>query len=784
MSNIRIVKRKAKGFFKSEDLVTIKDAVKHAHRIMSDASILIRSYYLRWFQSSYPLESDGKELELEHFHISMACSIVQGITRPPVRGVGPERSAKITIFNDMLDEHKKLYERLPNDKGFETDLSLSHILAYSIDNLLTAYKNNIETHFLKYTKRYILCDMLAKNMDKSEARRVAAIYTNVYMYDATLDLQPDLMLKYGLHDASYSFLFPPKIKEDAPRVYDLKANPWVYLPKMVMINQALETDFLTVMHKERRLLNPLPFYSSFVPMHIRIDTSGLSQLLMTKDRIDDFKRFYLAEFGVSLNISTKANMLASFEKIFGRKATSNREAGLYATEMWSFLTNLKTCRQWKELDGVVRKNDPKRTQWMFDNAVVTDGVSISFQVIDNNMFGRKVFSSKKKATTCEKDDEQDSKEVTKEDLKTSKLLGCDPGKRDILAITDGVKTICYTKGQRDMDTHKKTRLRNNLKRRRGCHLEAYETQVMNRFQKRSCHPEMFQRYACSRKRMQERLLECYSHPVFREFKFLVYNKTKSSEHRFMHRVFTTFKQPQTNLDKARCASGSMRMNALKEVHKHQDITIGWDKSFTIKKNTVTYYFNKYNKYFVNSLFIHTKFLPYDPSFFTKNVKFIKNLSTEIFNSTIIECFRSNDANKLAPLFQDAPRTEKPMLLYTTSNDFRSFKNNDVFEIDTAFPMKLMMFEDQLSMNMQSIRCRLLIPKNTPLIAFNSQVYLNAKHKFLVRDNAKEIIYYNGKYMSNSTTSVPKEQPSFSSICPADFRFYKTITVVDLILLED
>ena len=577
MSNIRIVKRKAKGFFKSEDLATIKDAVKAAHRIMSDASILIRSYYLRWFQSSYPLESDDKELELEHFHVSMACSIVQGITRPPVRGIGAEQSAKIDVFNDMLDEYKRLYERAPNDKGLETDLSLSHVLAYSINNLLTAYKNNIEAHFSKYVKRFIRCDMLAKGFNKSEANRVAAIYTNAYMYDSPLDLEPDFMERVGLEATSYSSLFPPKInKGDFPRVYDLNANPWVYLPKMVMINQALETDFSAVEHRDRRLLNPLPFYSSFVPMHIRIDTSGLSQLLMTKDRIDDFKRFYLAEFGVRLNIKNKGDMLASFEKIFGRKATSNREAGLYATEMWGFLTNLKTCRQWKELDGVVRKNDPKGTQWMFDNAIITDGVSISFQVIDSSMFGRKIFSDRKRRVAYEEtNDEEDSKPVIREDLKASKLLGCDPGKRDILAITDGIKTICYTKGQRDMDTHKTTRLRTSLKRRRGCGLEEYETQVMNRFQKRSCHPEMFRRYASSRKRMEQRLLECYSHPVFREFKFLVYNKTKSSEHRFMHRVLETFKRPQTNLNKARCASGVMRMNALKEAHRHGDIIIGW-----------------------------------------------------------------------------------------------------------------------------------------------------------------------------------------------------------------
>jgi len=73
---------------------------------------------------------------------------------------------------------------------------------------------------------------------------------------------------------------------------------------MVMINLSLELEFLNIKTKYKRLLSPLPLHSSFVPMHIRMDTSGISQLLMTHEKIKDFKIVYEIEHpGDTLNIS-------------------------------------------------------------------------------------------------------------------------------------------------------------------------------------------------------------------------------------------------------------------------------------------------------------------------------------------------------------------------------------------------------------------------------------------------------------------------------------------------
>ena len=579
MSHFKIIKRKAKGFFKNEDLQSIQQAVSSSHQIISNASILVRTHYLRWFQSNHPISTEDQPFEITRDVLAVACNIVQGDVTPSVRGNGKDKDAKVCLFFDMLSTYQELYGRLHDCSipRISSGLSLSHVLSYSMENLLTAYENNIHSHFPKYPKRYILCDLLSKGVDKSVARKAAAAFTQHFMFDFPLEM-PD---GCNVDSEVYRFLFPEKVTvKGLPRCWDLKVHPWLYLYKMVMINQALETEFMGVEERYRKLLNPLPFHSSFVPMHVRFDTSGLSQLLMTKERIKEFKELYEIEHPeATLNMKSKADMLSSFEKLLGRPPVSNEEAGMYATDVWAFLTNLKTCRQWREINGFVRKNDPKKVTWVFDNAVVTDGVSISFQVIDQAAFGRKILTGRKKqgervadvSKNCNVGSVDDVKPV---DVSKFKVLGCDPGKRDILAITDGFTTIRYTKGQRDQDTYKVTRTKAALKRRRTTGSEVYESQVMNRYSKSSCHPLAFQRYACLRKQREEKLFQTYSHPMFRQFKFLAYTTARSSEQRFMDRVMKTFSKGQKDLQR-KCASNILKANAMKDIADPKEILIGW-----------------------------------------------------------------------------------------------------------------------------------------------------------------------------------------------------------------
>ena len=565
-SNIRIVKRKATGFFKPNELYIVRKAVEDVHHIITQASILIRAFYITCFDES-------KQITIDHQLISFACSIVQGKTKPPIRDSknkdDENRTRLVETFNSMLSVYSTIYGTCSVD-NVESDLSLSHVLAYSIENLLTAYENNININFIKYPKRFILCDLLNKGIESKEARKCAAIITSYYLYDGNIDPLENMIALEAL--PQYEDLFLPKQTKTMPRCYDVKVNPWLYLPKMVHVCKALEQQFPNVKEKYKKLLNPLPFHSTFIPMHARFDTSGISQLLMNKSKIDEFKTLYeLTHTGEVLNMHTKGDMLSSFKSLLGREAHTQEEAGLFATDLWKFVTNLESCRQFKELYHT-RKNDPNHIEWVFDNAIVTDGVSISFQVIKKTVFGRKTMESRKLKKQKKSDtNTQDTKESI--DLSNYKVLGLDPGKKDILAVSDGSQTITYTKGKRQEDTLTKMKQRETLKRRRKNGIEDFETIQLNQYCKKSCCFETFKMYCLLRKSYQNEAFDVYGRPMFRQFKFSTYTKTKSSEDKFAHKIFETFKTPAAAVKP--CMFPVMMENSQKEITKREEVLIGW-----------------------------------------------------------------------------------------------------------------------------------------------------------------------------------------------------------------
>lgn len=153
-----------------------------------------------------------------------------------------------------------------------------------------------------------------------------------------------------------------------------------------------------------------------------------------------------------------------------------------------------------------------------------------------------------------------------------KVIGCDPGKKDILCLTDGFRTLKYTRGQRQQDTLMKTRATETLTKRRQANIEQYETTVMNQSCKKSCLFETFNAYAKARKVKEVDLFHVYSKPVFRQFKFLTFCKTKSSEDKFANRLSSVFKESADHF--MPCLTQEMIDNN-KKISKIDDLLIAW-----------------------------------------------------------------------------------------------------------------------------------------------------------------------------------------------------------------
>lgn len=645
--SIQVVKRKITGFLKPPNLVIVKQAVLDVSRIISKASTLVRAYYLKEYD-----KNPNNIITLNHEIFTFACTIVQGqkiqtrkfsesrkegnllkkAERAKDKAVKDTEAAKTEENKSTKekDEAKKVKRKkktnpkkteeenykekqdlkeyvaprlqeifldIYGQEGVEnSDYSLSHILGYSINNLLTAYGNNITQHFQKYPKRYITYQLMLEDnsLKRKEANKLAAKVVGHMMFNEPI-LQDD-QVTLGLANR-FTNLFPPKIDKEyeedkegvvyedntSLRILDLYEQPWLYLNKMVEIKKLVETlqNNLQIAGDEELLkrlriksYNPLPFHSSNVPMHIRLDTSGIVQLLMNKEKIEAFKTSYEASHLDKLNISSKADILSSFEKIFGRKPNDRMEEGLFATSIWSELTNLEQKKIQSTVAPII-----KGEVWMFDNAVVTDGISISFQITKASVFGRKGFSrsgakKERKDEKTKKEEELETQKLKIAELKerfdTTKVLSCDPGKHDLLAISDGIKTLFYTIKQRNLHTKKIAREKFTLERRREMGLETFETTILNQFPKSSCFYDTFKQYCKTKNESKQLFIDCYNHEAFRQFKFLTFVKTRSSEMKFMSKIKKEFKRPDTR--SPTCVSVEMRLNAMKQT---TDFTIGW-----------------------------------------------------------------------------------------------------------------------------------------------------------------------------------------------------------------
>jgi hypothetical protein len=541
MSQIKVIKRKVTGFFQKQHLEKVRNVVSINHHIMVASSMLVRSLYLKKFSNNEEL------LPIEAETFKTACIVVTNSKKIP------RSEDKKALYNALKEEYIDMFEG--NNFVDKKKLSMSQIQSYCCKNLETAYVNNIQMHYYKYPKKYIRCDQLNRGVDLEVAKRNSYRIALWFYYDKGAGVTEE-------ENQRYSFLFPDNASYPKSRCYDIEVNPFIYLEKMVRINQELETAFPDVDERYRTLFNPLPFHSRNVPIHVRLDTNGLAQLLLeSKDDIKDFKNYCNTDFPKDkMNLKTKGDIGASFEKVFGRKPATKDEEKKYKGMFWSFLTNVKSCKQMMEL----KKSKKKMSEWTFDNSIVTDGTSLSFQVAQVTQDVSKPSVSK---TTYEEG--KDIPKVT-EDIK---ILAVDPGKHDIAFVTDGVKSVRYTKGQREVDTYTKKRQKVTKKQRMEHNLETFESQDLAAFCKSSCIYSTFKSYVMLRHERETDFQKCYEKPVFRQFKYTQYCRVKSSEDRFALKIFDAFKE--SNIEEKNCTIPGMERNKVKSVPSRDKFLIGW-----------------------------------------------------------------------------------------------------------------------------------------------------------------------------------------------------------------
>ncbi len=537
---LEILKRKITGFFEAEDGVLVAEAVHQVSWIVSRTTYLIKIFYLE-----HAISVEGFEINKEF--IDMCFTVVQG------KDVAGKKDAVSKYYQHL----KECYDRHFAPMVIKKELSLSFILAYSRNQLLTSYTNNIIMRYAKYVGRYVLYT-LASSLNEitgilppannrtfiipKAIRKQAGNITNHLLYNVAID--PTDIEGVDV-DALKAFCCIQRPKDTFIDSH-IEGHMMSYLKKMVLMNRAFEENFQNLGNK-RRLLSPLCLCSSMIPSFIRIDTNGLCQLLMTGTRIKEFVKEYERLYGVKLSCINKSQIGSSFSKLSGKTDVSDYENAIHATRIWKYLCKFES-KKYKNILECHRKSSGSGT-WVFDNMIMTDGCSINFQVTPLDGFKRSTFGGSKKHIKNDTNT-QEFPHVNDADCLPEdgvKYVSSDPGKGCLTMLSDGYKNLKYTSKQRDRDTckHARAKRSNKLSKNKKYTINDksvhdYETQDLASYSKKSCVTETFAAHLQRQQEYETEAMKLYGHPFFRQSKFLVYCKTKSSEQKFINKIIDVF----------------------------------------------------------------------------------------------------------------------------------------------------------------------------------------------------------------------------------------------------
>ena len=544
------VKVKATSFFRPEFRDNLKEAMKVCHEIAHRASLVLKVYYLKEYEAN-----PNAIIKLEIETIKTAFEAVQQVKDIQVRrGRKLDRSKE--EFASMTDEQfeevekRKIEEKAAQDskkkelfntfasisdslfaKRIHTKLSLSHILQRRVEMFETSYLNNIVFHFDKYVKRMIRYQFgnntpVTKNTIKFLfSRNDDGVSEHICPFES-----------FEFVASRFDYIINASFKDIKALVEE---NPWVFLNKMVGMNREFE-EIEATRERKKRLYSPLSIITTFIPSHIHLDTPGLVQLLLNKGNFEDLKGFYKKATGMDLRCKGKEDVCSSYEKLTGLKDPDGVLGAEHNTVIWKFFTYLEDSKFKHLLQTTRKSSNGDSTNWVFNNFIATDGVSMSVVLCKESEKKLQVKHMKRKAATLFKKREFENAKTLSQstidniiDSDEYLIISVDPGKSNIITATNGQETFKYTSRQRSKDMKVKKRAAKNNKRTLELSQEYRDALAVTN--SRSCFSEKFISYVKAKFTEDETVEALYLETEFRSRKFLAYTLDKSSEDKMLHR---------------------------------------------------------------------------------------------------------------------------------------------------------------------------------------------------------------------------------------------------------
>jgi len=406
----KCVKVSLKHILKNEDInqPKINEVVIKAHKIV---------IHTLQFMKLYLLDHIDKNIKLpviDKVFINCCMKILceeSPSGRPPKQEI-KDLKEKLTKF------YKKHYEPLCQKETLDYTY-MNTILDYLTIDVLTMYENNIKQHYIEYIERYVnvvwkkkqtfeeIKDKKKKDEQKelinnfcSQLRRIKNDLLNIENEKYKSDKKYHDWIK-----KQHKLIVPDKKKFKKNNLYyDLQCCPQDYFSCMVNMMKEVEKN-------ECSVNNVFPMRTDIIPKHIRLDTTTLVHLLMTKKQ------------GNKTDYLFKGN-LKRFEN-----------------KIWKFF--FRTERQCF-----------KKKWYSFHHMIETDGISCSILMLRKDKVGKRI------KTKVNINSEKYIDELTDySKIKDNTIVAIDPNMSDLVYCVDGDTKdrnfFRYTQNQRRKETKDK-----------------------------------------------------------------------------------------------------------------------------------------------------------------------------------------------------------------------------------------------------------------------------------------------------------------------------------------
>ena len=375
---------------------------------------------------------------------------------------------------------------------------MNTILDYLTIDILTMYENNIKQHYIEYIERYVNVIWEKKFMitqirkiKKTKIDRESTIRTlNTQLRKIKVDLLNIENTNYKSNSYYHKWINEQKklvipVKDKFMKdnlFYDLQCTPQDYFSCMIFMMKQVEKQGYTSS-------NPFPMRNDVIAKHIRLDTTTLVHLLMTKTQ------------GNKSDYLFKGNLKRFEDKI------------------WKFFFRTeKQCfnKKW----------------YSFHHMIETDGVSCSIVLLRKDKVGKRIHASKTLNREQYIDEVKDYST-----LQDKNIVAIDPGKCDLIFCVDGSDT----KANKYRYSQDRRRKETKSKKYGKILLEQKQTKIgdktiiewetgLSKYNRKTLDIDKFKEYCKMKNEMNYHLYNFYEKELFRKLKLNGYwNRLKSEQ---------------------------------------------------------------------------------------------------------------------------------------------------------------------------------------------------------------------------------------------------------------